>query len=163
MNKHDESKVERFLSKELQNNKSLGISVLTGVSGEHILFGKYYVAKEKQGYFIVSEDSLAYNRTFTTLQTAFAWCAFHNRKKFIDYNRIEKVDHVMVGIDLDIKQHTKILNNTKDTELQYIHLTKLDECKNRKQILLNELNRYVERAKVWQTNVLNTAKTSSKR
>jgi tryptophan synthase alpha subunit len=57
----------------------------------------------------------------------------------------------MIGIDVSIEMHKKLIKKTKDLNLKIIYLAKLTEEQEKRKHMLKEFDRYVNDSKIWQT------------
>jgi hypothetical protein len=92
---------------------------------------------------------------FYTLKHAVAWCTFDKRNMVYQARRILQLDRLLSGLEVDISLHTKIFKNTKDSNDKLIFLAKLSEDKMKKKQFTDELYRYINDSKKWQTQRFN--------
>lgn len=160
--KNKEIKVAKFLSRHLtEDNPAINVSLLN-VDDNYILFGKYYIKKEKDFYELTTQDS-DIKKTFGTLKTAITWGVYREKKLFTECRNIEAIDYKLSSLEIDLYQKNKILNNIKDEENKLIYSTKIEEDHIKKRMLLKQLNRYISKSKEWQARSFNAAKSTSKR
>lgn len=160
--KNKETKVDKFLSKHItEDNPVFSISLLN-VDGTYILFGKYFITKEKDWYVLLCEQTNT-KKTFSTLKTAITWGVYREKRLFTECKNIEAIDYKLSSLEIDICQKNKVLNNTKDEGNKLIYTTRIEEDYIKKRNLLKQLNRYISKSKEWQTKSFNAAKTTSKR
>lgn len=92
---------------------------------------------------------------FNTLKHAVAWCTFDKRNMLYQATRILELDSLLTGLEVDISLHTKIFKNSKDANDKLIFLAKLSEDKMKKKQFTDELYRYIDDSKKWQTKRFN--------
>lgn len=159
MNKQ-EQKIEKFFEQRIYTG-ALNISVLKSLNGDHFVFGKYLIKSINGSYSVTQENG--HDIVFSTLKVAITWCVFHDKKLMTECKEIEKVDFKLYSVEIDISQHNKILNNTKDTQIRMIYYSKLEDDDDRKKILLEKLNKYINMSRRWQNYRYTNAKPTNKR
>jgi hypothetical protein len=160
MNKK-EAKFEKFIKKQLNTN-TMSLSLLQVDDNNYIIFGKYTITKGNNCYVVRVED-YGKEHTFSNLKTAVTWCVFNKKKKTIECKKIENLDFKIASLDIDIVQKTKVLNSLKDEGYKYVYISKIEEDQMKKKILLNQLNKFINTSKDWQTRKFNEAKSKDKR
>lgn len=160
--KNKEAKVDKFLSKHLnEDNPVFNVSLLN-VNNTYILFGKYCIVQEKDWYVLTSEHT-DIKKIFSTIKTAITWGVYREKRLFTECRDIESIDYKLSSLEIDICQKNKVLNNIKDEANKLIYTTKIDEDHRKKKMLLKQLNRYISKSKEWQDKSFNAAKSSNKR
>lgn len=149
MNKRLEEKVSNFLTREF--NAKLGDkAIFLNEDGTYEFFNKYCIKAFENGY----EISFKFNsnlKYFSTLKSAVTWCIFDVRNKLSKTQRIEYLDKMLSGTELNILQHRKLVKKTKDLDLKLIFLAKLSEDENKKKAYLAELSEYINESKIMQS------------
>lgn len=149
MNKTTIDKISRFLLNEFNNNLS-NISFFQNIDGTYEIFGRYYVKKHNLGYKVTS-----LNRSkevfFSDLRNAVAWCIFDYTNKFFKSSRVEYIDSMLSGLDLNIQIHKRLIKNTKDIDNKLIFVAKLYEDQLRKKHYLDEMQTYINESRILQT------------
>jgi hypothetical protein len=74
----------------------------------------------------------------------------------VDSNRIYDLDKKVAGLESTIQGHQKLIKSAKNMDDKLIYLAKLGEEKMRKRQLYDELGRYIDTSKSWQTTRFNT-------
>jgi hypothetical protein len=164
MNKNKQIKVERFLENQLfsKSSKTTGMIVLPIDNDSYVLFGKYTAFKKNNHYSLLIDDA-EQEKIFGTLRTAVTWCVFKELKKATECRKIEQLDFKLSSLEIDLIQKNKILANAKDDNFRDIYLNKIEEDNLKKKILFQQLNRYINISKEWQTEKFNNAKSNGKR
>ena len=130
------------------------LSIIQGPDGSYLLFSKYSI-KKNDGYFVVEMDRIAGNKSFNVLKNAVAWCTYDKRNNIYDTNRIYDLDNKLSSIDAAILVHQRLAKKAKKLEEKLIYLAKLGEEKMEKKQIIEELDRYVESSKIWQSKQFN--------
>ena len=100
-------------------------------------------------------DRIAGNKSFNVLKNAVAWCTYDKRNNIYDTNRIYDLDNKLSSIDAAILVHQRLAKKAKKLEEKLIYLAKLGEEKMEKKQIVEELDRYVESSKIWQSKQFN--------
>jgi hypothetical protein len=130
------------------------LSIIQGPDGSYFLFSKYSI-KKNNGYYVVEMDKIAGNKSFNVLKNAVAWCTYDKRNNIYDTNRIYDLDNKLSSIDAAILVHQRLAKKAKKLEEKLIYLAKLGEEKMEKKQIVEELDRYVESSKIWQSKQFN--------
>ena len=147
-------KLKKVIPKETINNLA-DLSVFKDQDGSYHLFDKYIISRVKDEYQ-VTINSFDTNKTFYTLKHAVAWCTFDKRNRIVDSNRIYDLDKKVAGLESTIQGHQKLIKSAKNMDDKLIYLAKLGEEKMKKRQLYDELGRYIDISKSWQTSRFNT-------
>jgi len=142
-------KITNFLSKEILNRAG-GISIFRNDDGSYQVFNIYTLSNHGQGCIVNSknnDDSLVFSST----KHAITWCIFDKRNKIQTANRIAHLDRMIIGIDVSIEMHKKLIKKTKDLNSKIIYLAKLTEEQEKRKHMLKEFDRYLNDSKIWQT------------
>jgi hypothetical protein len=148
------TKLKKVIPKETINNLA-DLSVFRDQDGSYHLFDKYIIRRVSDEYE-VTVNSFDTNKTFYTLKHAVAWCTFDKRNMIVDSNRIYDFDKKVAGLESTIQGHQKLIKSAKNMDDKLIYLAKLGEEKMRKRQLYDELGRYIDTSKSWQTTRFNT-------
>lgn len=147
----DQHKLEKFFVKELSSDL-LEIFIVDCPDGSYELFNKYRVEPQPEGYFKVTPFTVTEEHTFSSKKTAFTWCVFDKYKKIKESKRIEELDLLLGGIEVSMAQQKKLLAKAPNSETKLIYLAKLQEAKLKKNIMLKEINTYINISRHWQSN-----------
>lgn len=145
-----EQKIESFLQKEL-NSDLKEILVCKCKDGSFELFDEYKIIPQTDGLFKVSLIKLVRDHIFSSLKNAFIWCVFHKYNRFLETKRIEQLDLLLNSLDIILAQQKRLLAKTTDLQQKYIYSTKISEGKIKKNMMLKELNAYINISKHWQS------------
>ena len=148
------TKLKKVIPAETINNLA-DLSVFKDQDGSYHLFDKYIISRVKDEYQ-VTINSFDTNKTFYTLKHAVAWCTFDKRNRIVDSNRIYDLDKKVAGLESTIQGHQKLIKSAKNIDDKLIYLAKLGEEKMKKRQLYDELGRYIDISKSWQTSRFNT-------
>jgi hypothetical protein len=160
MKKH-EQKLETFFEKNLESN-TMDISVIRLPTGDYVLFNCYLI-KPTKGLYKVLVKEVDNNTIFSSLKVAVTWCIFHEKKRLQECKEIENLDFKISSIAIDLSQYNKILDKSKDAEVRMLYYSKLENSVERKKILEEKLNKYINLSKSWQHSKYNKAKPANKR
>jgi hypothetical protein len=142
-------KISQFLKKEFFN-KMTEIAMLQNEDGSYDFFNRYTVYSDKNGVKVY----MKYNsdvKLFSSLKNALTWCIFENRTKYTQARRIEYLDHMIAGIDVNIQVHKNLLKKAKDDEYRLIYAAKLSEEQARRRSMVTEMSSFINESKNWQT------------
>lgn len=148
--KNPEKQLERLIQAEMLVGLE-DVIIFQNPDGSYELFNTYIINKNKQNEYIVTMRTTHTTNFFNTLKHAVAWCTFDKRNMLYQATRILQLDSLLAGLDVDISLHTKIFKNTKDSNDKLIFLSKLSEDKMKKKQYTDELYRYINDSKKWQT------------
>jgi len=158
MNK--DQKLERFFEQSIYTG-ALNISVLKNHNNEYLLFGKYLIKQDKGLYLVTVEDGNT--SLFSTLKVAATWCVFHDKNLITECKEIEKIDFKLASMETEIVQYNKILDKSKDEQVRMLYYSKIENGEDKKKILVEKLNKYINMSKRWQNNRYDKAKPTQKR
>lgn len=143
------NRVADFFNTRLLNTVG-DISIFQNDDGSYELFNRYVVYKKPNGYLVTpiynSDEKL-----FSSLKNAVTWCVFENRKKYQKAQRIEYLDKMITGMDLNIEVHKRLIKKSTDIENKLIYAAKLSDEQNKKKIMLHEMSGYIHESKALQT------------
>jgi len=143
-----EKKFKKVISKyDLEKLQS--IAIFQNPSGEYELFNSYYIAKKPEGAVVKLHNGDTIN-AFCNLKNAVSWCIFDKRGKYSAANRIIELDLKLSAIEVSLAIHQKLFKKTKDTDTKLIYLAKLNEDKNKKRQMTDELSSYLMESDFWQ-------------
>lgn len=149
MNDKIMNKVSEFFNTRLLSTVG-DITIFQNDDGSYELFNRYTIQKNPYGFKVVhiynSDEKL-----FSSLKNAVTWCVFENRKKYQKAQRIEYLDKMIAGMDLNIEMHKKLIKKSTDTEIKLIYAAKLSDEQNKKKIMLHEMSGYIHESKALQT------------
>ena len=140
------SKIKQFLQKELS---SLVDVIILKEEDRYFLFGNYEIVPHGDVFIVELGDTYQTER-FNFLQCAITWCLYHYQKRRPQLTRIKQLDDRLVSVDLSIKIHKRMINETKDLTTVCITETKLHDELLRKEVLQAELNSLMAASKRWQ-------------
>ena len=162
MKNNKRTKVEQFVKDQLTNTKNMNLLLLEVATDSYVLFGKYIITKENT-YYVTCTDGDNEKKIINTQKTAVTWCVFKERNRTKECNQIEQIDFKLAGLEVDILQTTRILNNSKDKNFKLIFISKIEESNIKKRLLLIQLNKLINISKDWQTKKFSEAKLMNKR
>lgn len=143
------AKIEKFFAKEFPS-KYKDILIFQNDDGSYELFDKYLINKHVAGYLITSKYCTD-GKIFSSLKNAVTWCIFDNKNKVHQTNRIEYLDKMLAGTEVNILVHKKLIEKTSDIEHKLIYVSKLSQEQVRKKEMLEELDDFIVQSKNWQT------------
>jgi hypothetical protein len=127
--------------------------------GTYNLYGEYTVKKNNMGYKM-SKNKTHTTYTFTELKNAVTWITLDKTNSITDANRVLYLDGILSGTNENLKVRQKLSKSIKNLETKTIVIAKMNEDILKKQRLLDELEKFVEKANAWQHKqfILNSAK-----
>lgn len=149
MNDKIANRIAEFFNNKLLN-KVGDVSIFQNDDGSYELFNRYYITHNSNGYKI----TLNYNsdeKLFSSLKNAVAWCIFENRKKYQKAQRIEYLDKIIIGIEVNMEIHRRLIKRSKDTETKLIFIAKLSDEQSKRKRLISEIQGYIDESKILQT------------
>lgn len=141
-------KIEKFFEKEYFS-KYKDVLFFKNENGEYELFDRYIISKCNNLYQI-SSQYFTENKLFSNLRNAVTWCIFDNRNKLPECKRIEYLDKMLAGADVNIIVHKKLINKENDLEYKLIYASKLSQEEARKKQMLNEMDKFIKESQRWQ-------------
>lgn len=129
--------------------KTSDLSIFLIDDGTYEVFGKYYIKKSNDSYFITGKFNF-FEISFSSLKYAITWCIFDKQNKIDKTKRIALLDKMISSCDLAINVHKKLLKTSDELEYTLIHAAKLSEEKRKKYLMLQEMQDYMEESKRWQ-------------
>ena len=141
-------KVLEFLMKEFYQNMT-DVAIFKNDDGSYELFNKYYISKTTNGYK-VSLKYFSQQKIFASLKNAVTWCIFENGNKYSQAKRIEFLDQMIEGMEMNMEVHKRLIKKTKDADSRIIYVSKLVEDQAKKKKMVKELASYVTEAKTAQ-------------
>ncbi len=142
-------RVEKFFSTSYVNNLSK-ILIFQNENGEYELFNKYLITKENETFKIHFNSGTSI-KLFSSLRHAVTWCVFDNKNKFSQAKRIEYLDKMIAGADVNITIHKRLIDRTNDLEHRLIYVSKLSQEQAKKQQMLEEVQDFILQSKRLQT------------
>jgi hypothetical protein len=161
MKKHAQ-KIERFFEKNLQSD-AMDLSVIRLPTGDYMLFNRYIIRPTIGLYKVLINEIDNDNNVFSSLKVAVTWCVFHEKKRIAECKDIENLDFKLSSTLVELSQHNKILDNSKDAQVRMLYYSKLENSIERKKMLEEKLNKYINLSKNWQHSKYNKAKPVHKR
>jgi hypothetical protein len=149
MNNSNIAKIEKFFTKEFFS-KYKDILILQNDDGSYELFDKYLITKHEAGH-LISTRYCSDGKIFASLKNAVTWCIFDNKNKIHQTNRIEYLDKMLAGTEVNILVHKKLIDRTADIEHKLIYVSKLSQEQVRKKQMIEELDDFIVQSKNWQT------------
>lgn len=152
MNKrhYPEKQLEKLMKTEILGNLE-DVVIFQNTDGSYELFNTYIIKKNKQNEYIVTMHTTYTSYCFYSLKHAVAWCTFDKRNMLYQATRLLQLDNLLAGLEVDISLHTKIFKNTKNSNDKLIFLAKLNEDKTKRKLFTDEIYRYINDSKKWQT------------
>lgn len=127
--------------------------------GTYHLYGEYSIKKSDLGYEM-TKDNYHTQYIFTELKNAVTWITLDKTNSVTDANRVLYLDRILSGTKENLKVRQKLSKSIKNLETKTIVIAKMNEDMLKKQHLLDELEKFVEKANAWQHKqfALNSAK-----
>lgn len=145
-----EKQLEKLMKTEILGELE-DVIIFQNTDGSYELFNTYIIKKNKQNEYVVNMHTTYTTYHFNSLKHAVAWCTFDKRNMLYQATRILQLDNLLAGVEVDISLHTKIFKNTKNSDDKLIFLAKLNEDKTKKRLFTDEIYRYINDSKKWQT------------
>ena len=149
MNNVTIAKIEKFFVKEYFS-KYKDILIFQNDNGTYELFAKYFIELHSNGY-IINTTCYSEGKIFSNLKNAVTWCIFDNKNKVQQTARIEYLDKMLAGTDMNIIIHKKLIDKTSDMDHKLIYVSKLSQEQVRKKEMLEEMDNFITQSKNWQT------------
>jgi len=92
--------------------------------GQHIMFEQYSV-KRMSSYISVIRYRDERTFRFNKIRHAVAWVVLDKNKKFYESNRLIELDLRLTGLEIDLLQHQRIKNSSKDLNQYMLMLNKI--------------------------------------
>lgn len=143
------NKVTQFLRKEFFN-KMADIAMMQNDDGSYEFFNRFTVYPVSNGYQVQVKNNSDV-KLFSSLKNALAWCIFESRTKYSQARRIEYLDSMIAGADVNIQVHRNLLKKSTDTEYKLIYAAKLSEEQNKKRQMVQEMTGFINESNNWQT------------
>lgn len=143
------NKISQFLKKEFFN-KMTDIAMIRNDDGSYEFFNRFTVYPAKNGYNVYIKNSSDV-KLFSSLKNALTWCIFENRTKYTQARRIEYLDCMIAGADMNIQIHRNLMKKATDTEYKLIYAAKLSEEQTRKRQMVHEMTSFINESDNWQT------------
>lgn len=143
------NKISQFLQKEFYSKMS-DIAIIQNPDGSYEFFNRFTVYPDVNGYKVQLKNSSEY-KLFSSLKNALTWCIFENRTKYSQARRIEYLDSMIAGTDVNIQVHRNLLKKTNDVEYKLIYAAKLSEEQTKKRQMVAEMASFINESINWQT------------
>lgn len=143
------SKLATLFREEKISNELKDYIVYQEIDGSYQLFEQYSIIKHKEVY-VLNKLKTYTEKTFISLRNAVTWATLDKSKNYVEANRVLDLDLLLSGANENMKVHTKLIKTTKDIDQALIYITKLDEDKVKKQLILYELDGYISQTTRWQ-------------
>ena len=114
------------------------------------MFQKYHIFKEDYCYKIATNTGFE-NKLFSSLKHAVVWCIFDNRNKLYQTKRIEHLDKMIAGAEVNILVHKNLIGKTRDIENKLIYVSKMCQEQAKKRFMIQEMDKFIEDSKNWQS------------
>lgn len=147
---YPEKQLEKLMKTEILGDLE-DVVIFQNTDGSYELFNTYIIKKNKQNEYVVRMHTTHTICHFNSLKHAVAWCTFDKRNMLYQATRILQLDNLLAGLEVDISLHTKIFKNSKNSDDKLIFLAKLNEDKTKKRLFTDEIYRYINDSKKWQT------------
>lgn len=118
-------------------------------ANSYIMYGEYEIKKENNSYIVVKCSS-DIEKTFSSIKYAVAWVIFDKRNMIYQSTRLCELEYRLVDLEVSMKIHKKMKNNTKDTTSYLLYTNKLAEDKLKHKKYLAEIDRYINDVHHWQ-------------
>ena len=145
----EQNKVAQILKKEFFSKMS-DIAMMQNEDGSYEFFNRFTVYPTDNGYQIFIRNSSDI-KLFSSLKNALTWCIFENRTKYSQAKRIEYLDCMIAGADMNIQIHRNLMKKATDTEYKLIYAAKLSEEQTRKRQMVAEMTSFINESNNWQT------------
>lgn len=149
MNNANIQKVEKFFSTKFVNQLT-DILIFQNEDGVYELFNKYQIKKEDD-FFKVTMNLSSNEKKFTFLKNAVAWCIFDSKNKFFQATRIEYLDRMISGADLNIANSKRLISKTDEMESKLIYVSKLTQELVKKKQMVEEIKDFLQQSRRLQT------------
>ena len=148
----------KMLSKEKLSKLEKEI-IYQDSDGVYHLYGEYTIKKNDMGY-LMKKNKTHTTYTFAELKNAVTWITLDKTNSVTDANRVLYLDSILYGTIENLKVRQKLSKTIKNLETKTIVIAKMNEDMLKKQHLLDELEKFVEKANAWQHKqfALNSAK-----
>lgn len=156
MSKQKIDKLEKFFSEEINQLKDI-IVLQNEDNDSYLLFGRYQIHKNTNGYFEVSITTTDSSSEFNSLKNAVSWCTFDHAKKYREANRIKDLDLRLCSMEIDLAIHKRMAKTAKTTDSKLLYIIKLQEDNLKKKMMLKELNSYINTSKMLQSQRFNNS------
>lgn len=137
-----EKKFKKVISKQ-EITKLQDIAIFQNPDGIYEVFNSYLIDKKTDGAIVKLHNGDTIN-SFYNLKNAVCWCIFDKRGRYTTADRIIALDLKLSALDVGISIHQHLVKKAKDTDTKLIHLAKLNEEKNMKRQMADELSKYLE-------------------
>jgi len=117
-------------------------SVIIKVGNHYVLYNKYTIKRELDHVVVFKRDNYE-SYEFNYMKNAMIWVLLDRNQKFLERNRIYRLDKELTSIEIDKKIHTKLkLKYIQDIDRYSIYATKLQkDIAKQKQIVI-EIDKY---------------------
>jgi hypothetical protein len=138
-----------FFKEEKISNELKDYIVYQEIDGSYQLFDQYAISKHKELY-VLNKLKTYTEKTFISLRNAVTWSILDKSKNYLEANRVLELDLLLSGANENMKVHARLIKTAKDMDQALIYITKLDEDRIKKQLILYELNEYITKTTRWQ-------------
>lgn len=149
MNDNHISKINKFFKKELLTTIP-DVGIIKNDDGTYELFDKYVITK-KEEYYVLTMKYTFTEKTFSSLKNAVTWCIFDKRNKINILTRIEELDRMIIGSDISINIHKRLIDKCVDKDQKLIYVAKLSQEQLKKKKYTSELLSFIADSKDWQS------------
>tara|TARA_B110000211_G_scaffold146008_1_gene166519 strand:- start:157 stop:699 length:543 start_codon:yes stop_codon:yes gene_type:complete len=159
MKKVDKEKIIQLFKEELLSGLR-HLYINSDKNGIRV-FGDYLITKTDDGYYSVSKQQWEENRDFLSVRNAMSYCVLLNNCKNDVARRLYQLDCKLASVNLDIEIHTKGYQNKGNSiDARLVQLTKLQSDYERKQQILKELQKHINKSKEEQLKIFESVKKS---
>lgn len=129
------------------------ILVSRNFDNSYTLFGKYKIVSNEQGLFKAEIINAPESRfaIFSSLKNAVTWCTLEQRSLIKEVQRIQDLDDLIAGFDVELALIKKKIANCSDEESRSIFQAKFKQLKLKKATAMKEIELLVEDSKYWQS------------
>jgi hypothetical protein len=120
------------------------------LDGNYKLFGKYNIKHVDDTYVLTVKDTHTV-KIFLDLRNAVTWATLDKNNKITETIRVLELDSLLAGTKEHIKLYERLSSKVKKTEEKILYSTKLTECLYKKKKISDELDKYVQQCRYWQT------------
>lgn len=147
---NQDQKIATFLIKHFDDNTQLSnLSILKIDKGEFLVFGKYHILETKNSYKLKPE-SINKTLEFYDIKNAITWCIFHSKTRIKECLDIERLDHKLESVDVEISLYNAKNNKSTSQEHRFIQEAKLSELLYKKKVITKNLQKLINTSKSWQ-------------
>lgn len=116
---------------------------------EYGLFNEYTIVKEELGFRLEKTTTFTV-KSFHSLRNAVIWASLDKANLVLDASRVENLDNLLNGTIANLAVHERLVKQAKNLDVKSTHLIKAQEDKVKKTMILDELDHYATKVRLWQ-------------